>query len=102
MKKFEIIENIREIKTLKDVHEGCTTESTDQYPNTIASFETLEEAREELKKYQSEACYCQGFACGFYKVTEYYIEENEYNDDGEWIGGGDIWDFAESNFNELY
>ena len=30
----------------------------------------------------------------FFKVTEYYIEENEYDDDGEWISGGDIWKFS--------
>jgi hypothetical protein len=27
-------------------------------------------------------------------ITEYYIEEAEYNEDGDWIGGGDIWEYS--------
>ena len=25
----------------------------------------------------------------------FYIEQNEYDEDGEWVSGGDVWDFAE-------
>ena len=28
-------------------------------------------------------------------VTEYYVEENEYDEDNEWISGGDIWEISE-------
>ena len=35
----------------------------------------------------------------FYNVTEYYIEENEYDEDGDWLTGGDIYDFSEMNID---
>lgn len=27
-------------------------------------------------------------------VTEYYVEENNYDDNGDWISGGDIYGFS--------
>jgi hypothetical protein len=30
----------------------------------------------------------------YYLVTEYMVEENDYDDEGEWCGGGDDWAFS--------
>ena len=59
-------------------------------PEKIASFGTKEEAEKELKKYKTDVC-----ASGsLFTVEEFSIQENEYDEDGEWIGGGDIWKFT--------
>lgn len=60
----------------------------------IKPFENKEDALRELKKYQSEIRTIYGNAGKGYSVTEYYVEENEYDEDGEWIGGGDVWEFS--------
>ena len=50
MKKYEIVERIRELRYTDrmDIEEGCTSLEPDQ--ELIKSFESLEEAKEELKK----------------------------------------------------
>lgn len=55
-----------------------------------AEFKKLEEAEEELKKYKTEI----SESGSMFSVTEYMIRENEYDEDGEWISGGDVWDFS--------
>ena len=41
-------------------------------------------------KYKTDVC-----ASGsLFTVEEFSIQENEYDEDGEWIGGGDIWKFT--------
>ena len=87
MKKFEIVKTTAEIswKERNEIKEGCTMYDVD--PEKIASFGTKEEAEKELKKYKTDVC-----ASGsLFTVEEFSIQENEYDEDGEWIGGGDIW-----------
>ena len=93
---FEIKKNTIEIayKKRKEITEGCTLTQSDQEPEVIKSFESKEDALRELNKYQSEIQIHYGNAGKFYSVTEYYVEENEYDEDGEWIGGGDVWEFS--------
>lgn len=86
MKKFEIVKTTAEIswKERNEIKEGCTMYDVD--PEKIASFGTKEEAEKELKKYKTDVC-----ASGsLFTVEEFSIQENEYDEDGEWIGGGDI------------
>jgi hypothetical protein len=35
-----------------------------------------------------------GSAGTYYLVTEYCVEENEYDEDGEWVSGGDVLEFS--------
>lgn len=56
----------------------------------IASFGTKEEAEKELKKYKTDVC----TSGSLFTVEEFSIQENEYDEDDEWIGGGDIWKFT--------
>lgn len=84
MKKFEIVKTTAEIswKERNEIKEGCTMYDVD--PEKIASFGTKEEAEKELKKYKTDVC-----ASGsLFTVEEFSIQENEYDEDGEWIGGG--------------
>ncbi len=91
IKKYEVMENAAEVK---EYEEGCTVILPDICPKTLASFDNLEEAQEELKKHS-----CGGYRFGSgaiarYAITEVYIQENIYDEDGEWMDGGDIWEFA--------
>lgn len=87
---FEVIKNTREIKKAEQIKCGITLSADNQYPETIKSFNTLEDAKIELKKYQSQIFK----GSGFYEITEYYVQENVYDEDDEWIDGGDVWEFA--------
>lgn len=88
-KRYEIICNTAEIKSKKDIKELCTRDQTWQDPVTEESFDNKEDALKALEKY---SCTVQKMS-RYYLVTEYYIEENEYNGD-EWVSGGDIIDVA--------
>ena len=96
MKKFELRENSIEVswKNRKTIKEGITTTQDDQSPEIIASFDSLEDAKNELQKYKSNIIELSGGAGKYYLVEEYYIEENIYDEDGEWLEGGDIWEFS--------
>jgi hypothetical protein len=96
MKKYEVVKNTREIswKKRNEIGKGCTLNQDNQYPETLESYEDKAAALEALKKYESEVYKTSGRIGTLYLVTEYYVEENEYDEDGEWIGGGDVWAFA--------
>ena len=91
MKKFEIVMKRAEIryKERAKIKEGCTMGY--QEPETIKSFDTLEDAKEELKKYQTSIRELSNHGMAYFEIEEYMVEENEYDEDGEWIAGGDIW-----------
>lgn len=92
MVKYELRKNIREIrfKDRNEIKTGCTLQQDNQEPEIIKSFDKKEDALKEQASYQSEI-YPFG---SYFSVTEYYVEENEYDEDGEWVAGGDVWDFA--------
>lgn len=96
MTKYEIFKNeitfpIREKNKIKL---GCTLLSDNQFPEKLEEYIDLDSAKKELSKYVS-SIEQEGTTTGTrYRVTEYYIEENAYNEDGEWISGGDIWGFS--------
>ena len=89
MIKYELTKNSRELKYKErnKIKQGCTLEQIEQSPEVIKSFEDKDKALEELKSYKTEIR-CSG---PFYDVEEYYIEENEYDEAGEFIQGGDVW-----------
>ncbi|WP_300802335.1 hypothetical protein [uncultured Acetatifactor sp.] len=95
--KYEIRKNVREIsyKNRMQIKQGCTLEQNNQDPEVIKSFDDKDEALNELKSYNSDICKLSGGAGAYYAVTEYYVEENEYDEDGEWVSGGDVWEFSE-------
>lgn len=95
MKKYEIIERIREVKwkDRMDIKEGCTSLEPDQ--ELIKSFDSLEEAKEELKKYKTDISKFSAASMRYFAVTEYCIEENEYDEDGELESEGSVWEYSE-------
>jgi hypothetical protein len=93
MKKFEIVMRRAEIswKNRKSIKEGCTTEGE---PELIKSFDTLEEAKEELRKFQTSIRKLSNGSLSYFEIEEYMVEENDYDEDGEWESGGDIWEIT--------
>lgn len=104
MKRFEIRMDRTEVRKAQDVKKGCILNDDVMQPETVATFETLTEAREALKNYNSSVAKLRS-AYTYYLVEEYYIAEVEFDEDYEEWTEGDIYDFAEflenSDFLEL-
>lgn len=90
MKKYELKKCSAEFtwKERKEIKEGCTI--YDVEPEKLEELEDLEKAEEELSKYETEI----SMSGGLFSVTEYMIQENEYNEEGEWTGEGRVWSFS--------
>ena len=54
----------------------------------------MEEAKKALAEYKSSIDELSGATGRYYAVTEYYVQENVYDDEDEWRDGGDVWEFA--------
>lgn len=97
MIKYELRENSREVKYKErfEIAAGCTANQDDCESKLIKSFDSKEDALEELKNYKTEINSFSSNTGTRYNVTEYFVEEAEYDEDEEWIAGGDIWGFSE-------
>lgn len=92
MKKvYEIRENGCECKRY---YEGVTLDQDDQDPKILETFDNLEDALQALKNYKSTHYLYRVPAGPFYGVTEIYVEEAIYDEEGEWVDGGNVWEFA--------
>lgn len=80
MIKYDLVKRTAKFnrKNRKEIKEGCT--ALDPSPEYIKTFDTLEEAKKELAKYQTSISKFKT-AMTFYEVTEYVIEENEFEYD---------------------
>ena len=97
MIKYELRENSREVKYKErfEIAPGCTANQDDCESKLIKSFDSKEDALKELEQYESNICKFDTATGPKYEVTEYFVEEVECNEDGEWVAGGDIWGFSE-------
>lgn len=97
MKKFELKKQAVEIKwsDRNNIKAGCSVNNDgDHYSEIVKSFDTKEEALADLQKYTTEITELSNAAGKYYLVEEYYVEENTYDEYGEWESGGDIWEFS--------
>lgn len=96
MKKYEIRKSSIEVswKKRKEIKEGIILTSEERESEVVVSLDTLEEAKTKLQKYKSSIKELSGGAGTYYLVEEFFIEENSYDEDGEWVEGGDIWEFS--------
>ena len=99
MKKYDIYKKSIQInwKNRMDIAPWCT--DLDPEPEKIAEFDSLEAAREELKKYNTEVYTYDGTIWKIYEVIEYIIQENDYDEDGEIEEYGDEWDVSVLTIN---
>jgi hypothetical protein len=97
MKKFELFKNDIEInwRDKDKIVEGCTMEQGDCDPELIKSFDNKDEALKELKNYKTDIRELSGNLGKYYEITEYYIQENTYDEDGDFVEGGDVWEFSQ-------
>lgn len=91
---FEIKKNTIEIsyKDRMNIKPGCTLDSIDSEPEIIESFDTKEAAIEALKKYSTDISIFSSPNGQVFAITEYYIEENEYDEDGDPITCNGVWE----------
>jgi len=97
LKKYEIIKNSIEVpyKRRKEIEEGITlTERNISNPETVGSFDTLEEAKLNFRGLKSNIKELSGPIGTYYLVEEYCIEENSYDEDMNLAESGDIWEFS--------
>lgn len=83
-KEFRLVENTMEVNSKNFEYEEFMTlnQDGDQYPYIIATFNGLEEAIRELKKYNSTIRHYQ-HAVPYELVKEVYIEEVDFDDRGD-------------------
>ena len=94
---YELRKNTVAIDKKEDIKPGCTLNIDERFalsPRVLKTFDKKENALDALKDFKS-TFYERDSDGRYYEVTEYYVEENEYDDEGEWISGRDIWEFAD-------
>ena len=96
MRKYELRSASVEVRKFSDIKEGCTcsVDLQNQDYFLIKSYDDKEEALKELKKYNTTISTLSDHLGRYYLVEEFFVEENEYDEDGDWISGGDIWEFS--------
>lgn len=98
MKKYDLQEFKSEFKKKSEIKRGCCI-GVDPSPELVQSFDSLEDAKKEIakEKYRPEIRKMSNY----WLVTEYFVEEYEVDEDGDFLSGSDFhttWnenDFAE-------
>ena len=97
-----------EVYSTKNIRQGIVaSQNGDTDPQIIKTFDTKEEALTALNAYHTEIRELSHHR-RYWEVKEYYIEENTYDQDGEYVKGGDVWgisnitgdDIEKYNLNE--
>ena len=93
MKGYELRRNSVEIKKseAKKIKAGITAMQEWGDPELIKFSYNKEELLEELKKHKTIVREINGG----YEVEEWWVEENEYNEDGEFLEGSNFLEFSE-------
>lgn len=101
MKKYELIERTAEFKDKRAIKPGCTvdialsTPGYDEDPEILQSFDSLDEAKKALATFETNIQELSDhIGRRYYLVTEYMVEENNYDEEGDWVSGGDDWAFS--------
>lgn len=96
MKRFDLMKSTREImfKERFEIKEGCTFDQNNMYPIIIKVFETKKDALDMLKSYKTDIRELNCSAGTYFEVNEYYVEENEYDDDGEFVKSDGVLEFS--------
>lgn len=100
MKKYELKRAIVEVRYKNRLQIKKGVSGSCENPEILASFDEPEEALAALSMHRTEVRELSGGAGRYYEVTEYCIEENEYDEDGEWVSGGDVLDYGECDWEK--
>ena len=106
MKKYELKKATAwiEYKDRRTIEEGCTRDENvncNDDSAVLKSFDNREDALKALEAYETDIRK-YSYVNTFYEVTEYYVEENEYEysevgENCEWTSGGDVLEFSKIN-----
>jgi hypothetical protein len=90
-RKFELKEISVEVPFAekKTIEKGRAVHSENE-PELIKSFETEDDALATLSKYETTVKTLYNHGMTYFLVEEFFVEINEYDEDGEWINGGDV------------
>lgn len=94
--RYEIVKTSKELRSEMDISEGCTLE--DEYPELVESFDSKRKALRALGKYRSSVEFFRSHGLPYWRVTEYHVDVNEYDEDGDLAESGDIVEY--SRFDE--
>lgn len=81
--KYEIIEKTIEVKNADRMSIAQFVAADAENPTTVETFNTMDEARAAFAKYSTQIRKFSTAVGAVYEVTEYNLEENDYNEDGE-------------------
>ena len=101
MIKYEVrIFNVERPANSKKTVEDIWFNSADQDTILLRSFDSLEDARSYYDSISTECKYRHygSSSLSYYNHSCKCIEMNEYDDDGEWVAGGD---WLESDFGGI-
>ena len=92
--KFEIKKDNIEVayKDRMYIKPGCTLDNMNSDPEIIESFDTKEDAIEALKKYTTDISTFSSANGTVFDVTEYYVEGNEDDEEGNIIACNGVWE----------
>lgn len=92
--KFEIRKDNIEIayKDRMNIKPGCTLDNLNSDSEIIESFDTKEDAIEALKKHITDISTFSSANGTVFDVTEYYVEGNEYDEEGHIIACNGVWE----------
>lgn len=92
--RFEIKKDNIEIKynDRDQIKQGCTLYNMNSDPEVIDVYGNKEDALDALRKYKTEISEFSSPVGRMVNVTEYYVEENIYDDDGEPESCNGVWE----------
>ena len=99
MIKYEIIQNRAKFYSgiRYKIVSGCTLDSFEFEPAVIRSYDTKAQALAEFDKLTARI-EKMGIGIGtYYMVTEYYLQKNKYDNNGNWIDCLKIYKFSPIN-----
>lgn len=96
MKKFDLIRIADEWKVAEAENRRPGDSTINGGKDWLVAFDTEAEAMEALKGYQNHYTLLSSAAGSFFDVEEFVVEANEYDDDGEFIGG-DVVELADAS-----
>lgn len=98
-KKWCLIKNdiVFPWKDKNKIERGCTVSipRMEEAPEIISEFGSLEDAQKALSKCVSKIGLEETSVGSRWRFTEFYVEELEFDADGDCISYGDIWNFSE-------
>lgn len=111
MKKFEIKTDSFQIpfgKGKESIHAMTAAEvfstyfgSVDNDPKSHGIYDSLDDARKAFKRFENYGSTYPEAGNVFWLLRGdlAWIEENEYDEDGEFISGGDVWEYSAQGYS---